>query len=151
MTRTAATSPSRALAELAAASATADWRSHTFGDGVRSLTLLGPLDVGLADRLCTRVSELVERGCRQLIVDASAIEPAGEQPALLATVFAGQPASFRAVVIAPPGSTLVDLLPAPVGVALTLSDAHRELRAGTARAGRVPVAAEGRGAVVRRT
>lgn len=147
MTGTAATSPARGLPQLAAKRSVPDWRSHTFGDGVRLLTLLGPLDVALAGRLWTRISELLERGCRTLIVDASAIEPAGDQPALLAAVFAGRPASFRAVVIAPSGSPLVDLLPGSVGVALTLSDAHRQLLAGTLRhparlrpapAGRIP-------------
>lgn len=147
MTRTAATSAACDLAQLAAASRKADWCSHTFGDGVRSLTLLGPLDVAIAGRLWTRISELLERGCRRLIVDASAIEPVGEQPALLAAVFAGRPASFQAVVIAPSGSALVDLLPASVGVARTLSDAHRQVRAGALRrparsrpapAGRIP-------------
>jgi hypothetical protein len=67
----ATTSPARDLAQLASAGSTAGWRSHTFGDGVRSLTLLGPLDVALAGRLWTRISELLERGCRKLIVDAS--------------------------------------------------------------------------------
>ncbi len=133
MTRTATTSPARDLALLADTGRKTDWRSHTFGDGVRSVTLLGPLDVALAGRLWTRISELLERGGRKLIVDASAIEPAGEQPALLAAVLAGRPASFHAVVIAPPGSALVDLLPASVGVARTLSDAHRQVRAGTRR------------------
>jgi hypothetical protein len=149
MTRpaSASASPAGGLGQLATADRTAGWRSHTFQDGVRSLTLVGPLDVALAGRLWTRVSELLERGCRRLIVDASAIDPAGEQPALLGAIFAGRPASFQAVVVAPPGSALVDLLPASVGVALSLSDAYRQLRAGTvhrpsrslpAPAGRIP-------------
>jgi hypothetical protein len=147
MTRLASTSPAGELAQLAMAGRTADWRSHTFQDGVRSLTLVGPLDAALAGRLWTRISELLERGCRRLIVDASAIDPAGEQPALLAAIFTGRPASFYAVVVAPRGSVLVDLLPASVGVAPSLSDAHRQLRVGSVRrparsrpapAGRIP-------------
>jgi hypothetical protein len=109
------------------------WRSHTFADGVRSLTLVGPLDVGLAGRLWTRISELIERGCRRLIVDASAIEPAGDQPALLAAVFAGRTASYQAVVVAPPGSALVDLLPSSIGVTLSLTEARRQLTTGIVR------------------
>lgn len=111
----------------------ATWRSHTFADGVRSLTLVGPLDVGLAGRLWTRISELIERGGRRLIVDARAIEPAGEQPALLAAVFVGRSSSYQAVVVVPPGSALVDLLPASVGVTLSLTDAHRQLTTGIVR------------------
>jgi hypothetical protein len=106
------------------------WRSQTFADGVRSVTIVGPLDVGLAGRLWTRVSELVERGCRRLIVDASAIDPAGDEPALLAAVFAGRSASYRAVVVAPPGCSLGDLLPSSVGVTLSLTDARRQLATG---------------------
>lgn len=109
------------------------WRSHTFADGVRSLTLVDPLDASLAGRLWTRVSELIDRGCRRLIVDAGTIEPTGEQCRLLAAVFAGRPASYQAVVVAPPASELVDLLPPMVGVALSLSDAHGQLRRGTVR------------------
>lgn len=116
------------------------WRSHTFADGVRSLTLVAPLDAALAGRLWTRVSELVERGCRRLIVDASAVEPSGEQRALLAAVFAGRPASYQAVVVAPPASELVDALPPGVGVALSLSDAHAQLRRGTVRRPAPPAA-----------
>jgi hypothetical protein len=111
----------------------ASWRSHTFADGVRSLTLVGPLDVGLAGRLWTRISELVQRGCRRLIVDASAIDATGDEPALLAAVFAGRSASYQAVVVAPPGSALVDQLPASVGVTLSLSDARRQLATGAVR------------------
>lgn len=113
--------------------AEAGWRSHTFADGVRSLTLLGPLDVQLAGRLWTRVSELIARGSRRLIVDASRIEPTGNQPSLLAAVFAGRPASYQAVVVAPPGSALSDLLPSSVGVTLSLTDAHRQLQEGILR------------------
>lgn len=115
---------------LSRAGAERGWRSHTFADGVRSLTLLGPLDVQLAGRLWTRISELIARGSRRLIVDASRIEPTGSQPALLAAVFAGRPASYQAVVVAPPGSALTDLLPNSVGVTLSLTDAHRQLQGG---------------------
>jgi hypothetical protein len=103
------------------------WRSHTFGDGVRSLTLVGPLDAGLAGRLWARVSELIERGARRLIVDARGIALGGEEPALLAAVFAGRPASFQAVVVAPSGSALPDMLPAAVGTTHSLTEAHRRL------------------------
>lgn len=106
------------------------WRSHTFADGVRSLTLVGPLDVALAGRLWTRISELVQRGCRRVIVDASAIDLTGDAPALLAALFAGRAASYQAVVVAPPGSALADLLPGSVGVTLSLSEAHRQLQTG---------------------
>jgi hypothetical protein len=116
------------------------WRSHTFADGVRSLTLDGPLDAALAGRLWTRVSELLDRGCRRLVMDASAIEPTGEQCTLLAAVFAGRPPSYQAVVVAPRESELVDLLPATVGVARSLSDAHGQLRRGTLRRPTPPAA-----------
>lgn len=127
-------------AHTAPAGEPAGWRSHTFADGVRSLTLVGPLDAALAGRLWTRVSELLDRGCRRLVVDASAIEPTGEQCALLAAVFAGRPASYQAVVVAPATSELVDLLPSTVGVALSLSDAHVQLRRGTVRRPAPPAA-----------
>jgi hypothetical protein len=127
-------------ADLAHVSERPGWRSHTFANGVRSLTLVGPLDAALAGRLWTRVSELLDRGCRRLVVDASVIEPTGEQCTLLAAVFAGRPASFQAVVVAPSGSELVDLLPSTVGVALSLSDAHAQLRRGTMRRPMPPAA-----------
>lgn len=109
------------------------WRSHTFGDEVRSVTLNGPFDVATARRLGVRIAELIERGCRRLIVDASAIELVGKEPALLADVFAARRASYEAVVVAPRGSALVDLLPAWVGVTLSLSDARRQLATGVQR------------------
>jgi len=117
-----------------------EWRSHTFADGVRSLTLNAPLDVAVASRLWTRVTELVERGCRRLVVDASAIEPTREQCALLAAVFVGRPAVYQAAVVAPPGSELDGLLPPMVGVALSLSDAHAQLRGGVLRRSAPPAA-----------
>jgi hypothetical protein len=110
-----------------------EWRSHTFADGMRSLTLIAPLDAALAGRLWQRLNELLERGCERLVVDASAIEPTEEQCALLAAVFAGRSASYQAVVVAPPGAELAGLLPPAVGVALSLSDAHGQLRRGTLR------------------
>jgi hypothetical protein len=122
-----------ARTELRQAAERAGWRSHTFADGVRSLTLLDPLDAALAGRLWTRVSQLLDRGCRRLVVDASAIEPTGEQCALLAAIFAGRPHSYRAVVVAPSAPQLADLLPATVGVAGSLSEAHAQLRSGTTR------------------
>jgi len=80
-----------------------------------------------------------------LIVDASVIEPAGDEPALLAAVLAGHRASCQVVVIAPAGSSLTDLLPASVGVALSLSDAHRQLACGVIRqARRAPATPAGR-------
>ena len=127
-------------ARLAQAGEQRGWRSHTFADGIRSLTLVGPLDAALAGRLWTRVSELFDRGCRRLVVDASAIEPTGEQCALLAAVFAGRPPSYHAVVVAPRGSELVDLLPSAVGIALSLSDAHAQLRGGAVRRPTPPAA-----------
>jgi len=114
----------------AAGSGREGWRSHTFADGVRCLTLLGPLDVRAADRISTRISELVARGARELIVDARAIEPAGDQPALLAAVFTRRPASYQAVVLTRPGSALVDLLPPSVAVTASLTAAHRRLAGG---------------------
>lgn len=118
----------------------AGWRSHTFADGVRLLTLIGPLDAALAGRLWTRVSELLDRGCRRLVIDASAIEPTGERCAMLAAVFAGRSVGYQAVVVAPPASELVDLLPTTVGVALSLSDAHGQLQRGAVRRSAAPAA-----------
>lgn len=126
--------------ELAHAGERRGWRSHTFADGVRSLTLMEPLDAALAGRLWTRISELLERGCRRLVVDASAIELSGDRSALLAAVFAGRPVSFQAVVVAPPDSELVEMLPATVGVALSLSDAQAQLRRGMIRRQSSPAA-----------
>lgn len=121
------------------------WRSHTFADGVRSLTLTGRFDVGMAGRLWARIAELLERGCRRLIVDARAIEQAGDEPTLLAGVFADQPASCQAVVVAPAGSVLRDLLPATVGVTRTLTDARTQLSSGTvSRDGRAATGPAGR-------
>ena len=111
----------------------AGWRSHTFADGVRSLTLVAPLDVALAGRLWTRITELSERGARRVIVDVSAVAPRTDDASLLAAVFAGQPPSCQAVVVAPADAALADLLPASIGVARTLSDAHRQLSSGVVR------------------
>jgi hypothetical protein len=120
-------------ADLAHAGVQEGWRSHTFADGVRSLTLVDPLDPALASRLRRRVSELLERGCRRLVLDASAIEPTRGQCVLLAAAFAGRPASYRAVVVVPRSADLVELLPPAVGVAQSLSDAHGQLRTETVR------------------
>lgn len=109
---------------------TGGWRSHTFSDGVRSLTLNDRLDAQTAARLWARLAELMERGCRHLVVDASAVEPLVDEPALLAAAFAGWPASCQAVVIAPAGSTVAAELPPCVGVAGTLTEARRQLKAG---------------------
>lgn len=109
------------------------WRSHTYADGVRALTITGRLDVGAAGRLWARISQLLERGCRRLIVDARAIDAGGEEAALLAGAFAGQPASCEAVVVAPPGSMLGDMLPPSVGVTRSLTDARAQLRRGVVR------------------
>jgi hypothetical protein len=133
-------SMAHARAQLGHAGEQPGWRSHTFADGVRSLTLIDPLDAALAGRLWTRISELLDRGCRRFVVDASGIEPTGEQCALLAAVFAGRPPSYQAVVVAPPASELVELLPSTVGVALSLSDAHAQLRRGTVRRPATPAA-----------
>jgi hypothetical protein len=110
------------------------------------LTLAGPLDAALAGRLWTRIAELLSRGARRLIVDARAIELAGEEPALLAAVFAGHGASCHAVVIVPAGSSLADRLPASIGVARSLVDAHRQLASGIVyqRSSRRPPAPAGR-------
>lgn len=113
-----------------------EWGSQTFADGMRSLTLRGRFDAQTAGRLWERISELLERGCRKLIVDASAIELSDDEPALLASVFVGRPGSYDAVVVTPRGSALADLLPAWVGVTLSLSDARRQLDTGIVRKGR---------------
>lgn len=109
------------------------WRSHTFADGVRAITLLGSLDAATAGRLWSRLSELIGRGSRRLIVDASAIDAGGDEPALLASAFAGRPLSCDAVVVARRGSLVVGMLPTWVGVAWTLSDARQQLATGIVR------------------
>jgi len=124
-------SMTRERVELAHAARHPGWRSHTFADGVRSLTLVDPLDAALAGRLWTRVSELLERGCRRFLIDAGSIALTGEDCELLAAVFAGRPASYQAVVVVPPGSELAAMVPSTVGVAFSLSDAHAQLRRGT--------------------
>jgi hypothetical protein len=108
----------------------AGWRSHTFADGVRSITLTGPLDAATAGRLWSRLSELIAHGCRRLIVDASAVRSGGDEPALLASAFAGRPVSCDAIVVARRGSPLVSMLPAWVGIAWSLSDARQQLATG---------------------
>lgn len=119
------TAPARRGA--AAAAGHPGWRSHTFADGVRSLTLTRPLVKATTRQLWDRLSELIGRGCRSLIVDASAIEPSDEQLALLASAFRGRPATCEAVVVARRDSPFADRLPGWVGVAWTFSDARRQL------------------------
>ncbi len=105
------------------------WRSHTFADGVHSITLTRPLDAPTAGRLRRRLAELIAGGCRRLIVDASPIEPSGREPALLASAFAGRAASCEAIVVTSRESSLVRLLPAWVGIVWTLDGARRQLAA----------------------
>ena len=121
MTRSASSPPERELAQLAAIGRTAGWRSHTFQtacvlDAGRSVRR------GAGGAPVERIAELLERGARRLIVDASAIHPAGES-----LVAGGRlrrpPASFRLSSSHRAGSSVTDLLPASVGVALSLSDA----------------------------
>lgn len=152
MTQVAWSTTSRAgkpRSPMAGAVADRGWRSHTFADGVRALTLTAPLDVPMAGRLWARVTELQERGCRRLIVDVSGVELDGDSPALLASVLANRPASLASIVVAPPASGLERLLPAAVAVTPSLSDARRQLTTGLARrepargpgpAGRIPAA-----------
>ena len=102
------------------------WRSHTFADGVRSLTLMGPLDVRLAVRLRTRVSELAALGCRRVILDLGATELTDEQALLLALAVAAPPQDCRAVVVAPPASRRASF-PGWLVVAASLNDARRLL------------------------
>lgn len=132
-TRLAWTAVDRGHGSVTALGGHPGWRSHTFADGVRAITLVDPLDAAMAGRLWSRLSELIARGCRRLIVDATAIDPRGDEPALLASAFAGRPTSFEAVVVTQRGSQVVDMLPGWVGVAWTLSDARRQLSRGVAR------------------
>jgi hypothetical protein len=104
------------------------WRSHTFSDGVCSITLTAALDPGLADRLRERLRQLAQRGCDRLILDlTAALEPGGEAPALLARLLAAHPPSCEVVVVVPRRSALDELLPARIAVAWSLSDARRLL------------------------
>jgi hypothetical protein len=106
----------------------AGWRSHTFSDGLCSITLTAALDTETADRLRGRLRELGERGCDRLIVDVSAaVAPGTEAPALLARVFQAQPPSCEVVVVLARDSALDGLLPARIAVAWSLSDARRLL------------------------
>lgn len=104
------------------------WWSHTFSDGVRSITLTAALDGEAADRLRGRLRELCEGGCDRLIVDVTAaVEPGTGAPALLAAVFEDYPWDCEVVVVMARGSQLDGLLPARVAVAWSLSDARRLL------------------------
>jgi hypothetical protein len=108
----------------------AGWRSHTFSDGVCSVTLTTTLGTEAVERLRTRLRELCARGCERLIVDVTAaVEPAGEVPHLLADVLARQAPSCEMVVVMPRGSRLDRLLPARVAVVWSLTDARRLLAA----------------------
>jgi hypothetical protein len=125
------------------------WRSHTFADGTRSLTLVGPLDEQLAGQLRSRISELIERGARRLIVDAATIDPSGDEPTLVASLFATRSVSCATVVVAPGEAALTELLPGSIAVTRTLSEARRQLSSGGSRrgartslpapAGRIPI------------
>lgn len=125
--------------------ADAGWRSHTFADGVCSITLTGALDRGAADRLAGRLRELCERGCDRLIVDVSAaVAPAMQAPGLLAAVFRSYPLSAEVVVVTSRSSVLDGLLPARVAVAWCLSDARRLLgQPSNGRGGRAPASTIG--------
>ncbi|HZV73941.1 MAG TPA: hypothetical protein VFF79_09530 [Conexibacter sp.] len=106
----------------------AGWRSHTFSDGVCSITLTTALDAGAAERLRGRLRELRERGCDRLIVDVTAaVQPGARAPGLLAAVFQEHTSSCEVVVVTARGSVLDGLLPARVAVAWSLSDARRLL------------------------
>jgi hypothetical protein len=103
----------------------AGWRSHTFSDGVCSVTLTSALNRATADRLQGRLRELGERGCERLIVDVTAAgKPDSEAPALLAAVFQASTRSCEIVVVMPRGSALDGLLPARIAVAWSLTDAR---------------------------
>lgn len=104
------------------------WRSHTFSDGVCSITLTTELDRETAARLSRRLGELSKRGGQRLIVDVSAaMEPDRQAPALLAAVFQEPLPGCEVVVVMPRGSVLDGLLPGRIPVAWSLSDARRLL------------------------
>jgi hypothetical protein len=115
----------------------AAWRSHTFGDGTCSITLVSPLDAPTAERLGNRLHELMLRGCDRLIVDVSrAVPPDEEASARLAAVFQALAPSCEVVAVVPRDSTLDGLLPARVAVTWSLSNARMLLA--THPAGRAP-------------
>ena len=106
----------------------AAWRSHTFSDGVSSITLTSAFDREAADQLLGRLRQLSERGCERLIVDVSAAVRSDDQaPSLLAAVFEAHRSSCEIVVVVPRDSPLDQLLPARTAVAWSLSDARRLL------------------------
>jgi hypothetical protein len=106
----------------------AGWRSHTFADGVCSITLTTVLDAEVAQRLGGRLRELCARGCERLIVDVTgAVEVAGDAPELLAAVFHEHTPACEIVVVTARRSELDGLLPARIAVAWSLSDARRLL------------------------
>jgi hypothetical protein len=118
----------------------ARWRSHTFADGVHAITVVDRLEPVLAQALRRRVRELIHRGCRRLILDASrAATPDRRERALLAEVLASQPRSCEIVLVVPRRFAVRELLAADVALARSFAEARELLRAG-----RSPHAANGR-------
>ncbi len=104
------------------------WRSHTFSDGVRLITLTATLNAETTARLRERLRQLSERDCDRLIVDVTAaVEPGKHAPAMLGAIFQEYARTCEVVVVVPRDSLLDGLLPARVAVAWSLSDAHRLL------------------------
>ncbi len=123
------------------------WRSHTFGDGVHMITLTGRLEQQAAGRLRTRLAELLQRGCRRLIVDArgAGVPDAREQRLLAELLEDAHRPSCKVAVVLPCRSAVEDALPTGIAVVRTLDDARRLLALDRSRPGDRDRLAPGRG------
>jgi len=109
----------------------ARWRSHTFADGVHAITVQDRLEPaqGLGER--RRVRELIERGCRQLILDAgAAVTPDRRERALLAEILARQPRGCEIVLVVPRRFAVREPFAEEVAVARSFAEARELLRGG---------------------
>jgi hypothetical protein len=103
------------------------WRSHTFADGVHAITLTGRLDAELADGVRARVRELVIRGHRRLVLDASRVDATAGEARRVAEILLQPRGRCRIAVLLPDEIVRATWLPAGVARVATLADARRVL------------------------
>jgi hypothetical protein len=106
---------------------TSRWRSHTFADGVHAITLAGRLDHALVTEVRARVRQLVVRGHRRLVLDASRIDATAVEARRVAEILVQPRGRCRIAVLLPAEIARAMWLPAGVARVETLADARRVL------------------------
>jgi hypothetical protein len=101
------------------------WRSHTFADGVHAITLTGRLDGELVADVRARVRQLIVRGHRRVVLDATRIDATATEARRVAELLLQPRGRCRIAVLLPAEIARAVWLPAGVARVATLADARR--------------------------